>query len=428
MGIHLTAEEADMLAGGQGSAVQVAIQQQIAVGEFFGAPDFVPVGSVHLAGDAEAMREAGVAYLEHMAELGATCRVPTTINPRSVDFTMAAELSQEPRYVEWERRLVRAYEQLGALTLNTCINYQIVSQPRFGEHLAWGDTGTVIWANSFAGARSNFEAGPAALYAAITGRVPRYGYHLPEQRRGTALVRVRAQLETVSDWGALGCHVGRLVNDYWQVPVFLFEDGPPSPGADQLKHLGAALASYGSLALFHLVGVTPEARTLEEAFGGGPPGPEVRELVFTSETLAQTYATFISEKPEMDVVVFGTPHLSLYEYRDLARLLKGKQVHPQTRVFLTTSPAVKLVADQLGYTQAVEAAGAQVLTGVCYYIMTARELAQRHGFRTLLTNSSKLANIIAGYGYNPVFRPTAECVAAAISGRVQGAKPRKKTR
>ena len=410
--MRLTTEEEAMLAGRTGEAARRALEQQLQVGTFFGAQDFVPVGSVHLAGDAEAMREAAVAHLEEMVELGATCRVPTTINPRSVDFAHAEALGQEAQYVDWERRLVRAYERMGAYTLNTCVNYQIVSQARFGEHVAWGDTGTVIWANSFCGARSNFEAGPAALHAAITSRVPRYGYHLPEQRRGTVLLRVRQTPRTVADWGALGCHVGRRVNDYWQVPVLLFDE-TPSPTADQLKHLGAALASYGSLAMYHLVGVTPEARTLEEAFGGASPP---RTLEVEPGWLAQTYATFQPEKSEVDVVVFGTPQLSLFEFRDLARSFAGKRVSGKTRVFLTTSDAVKSLADQLGYTRLVEDAGATVLTGVCYYIMTARELGELHGFRTLLTDSAKLANIIAGYGYNPVFRPTEECIEAAVRG------------
>jgi predicted aconitase len=410
--LRLTLDEESILAGRAGAAARRALEQQIQVGTFFGAEDFVPVGSVHLAGDAEAMREAAVANLEEMVELGATCRVPTTINPRSVDFAHAEALGQEAQYVAWERRLVRAYELMGAYTLNTCVNYQIVSQARFGEHVAWGDTGTVIWANSFCGARSNFEAGPAALHAAITGRVPRYGYHLPEQRRGSVLVRVREAPRTVADWGALGCHVGRRVNDYWQVPVLQFDE-PVTPTADQLKQLGAALASYGSLAMYHLVGVTPEARTLDEAFGGGePPGALVAEPGW----LTQTYATFQPEKPDVDVVVFGTPQLSLFEFRDLARLFAGKTVSDGTRVFLTTSDAVKALADQLGYTRVVEEAGATVLTGVCYYIMTARELGELHRFRTLLTDSAKLANIIAGYGYNPVFRTTTECVEAAVRG------------
>jgi predicted aconitase len=417
--MKLTAEEQDILAGAWGEAARRALQQQIEVGRFFGAADFVPVTSVHLAGDAEAMREAGVRYVEELVRLGAACRVPATINPRSVDFAHWEALGQEPRFVEWERRLVQAYTQMGALPLNTCVNYQIVSQPRFGEHLAWGDTGTVIWANSVAGARSNFEAGPAALHAAMTGRVPRYGYHLPQQRRGTILVRVQDAPRTTADWGALGCYVGRLVNDYWQVPVFVFEDRAAGlqPGADQLKQFGAALASYGSLAMFHLVGMTPEARSVADALDGTRPE---RELVVEPGALARTYASFVPEKKQVDLVVFGTPQLSLFEFRDLARLLQGQRVSTRTRLLLTTSGAVKALADQLGYTRVVEEAGGTVLTGVCYYIMTARELAQRHGYRTILTDSAKLANIIAGYGYNPVFRPTDECVEAAVRGEFIG--------
>jgi predicted aconitase len=230
---------------------------------------------------------------------------------------------------------------------------------------------------------------------------------------------VRDPLRTTADWGALGCHVGRLVNDYWQVPVFVFEGEAQraveqvAPTPDQLKQLGAALASYGSLALCHLVGMTPEARSVDDAFGGQAPQ---RELAIEPGTIARTYQTFVPEKPEVDLVVFGTPQLSLFELRDLARRFQGRRVHPRTRVLLTTSDAIKAVGDQLGYTAAVEDAGATVLTGVCYYIMTARELAERHGFRTILTDSAKLANIIAGYGYNPVFRPTEQCVAAAERG------------
>ncbi|CAA9294033.1 MAG: hypothetical protein AVDCRST_MAG77-5013 [uncultured Chloroflexi bacterium] len=415
--MRLTAEEEAMLTGRLGEAPRRALEQQLAVGRFFGAEDFVPVASVHLAADAEAMREAGVRSLEEMVAVGATARVTTTLNPRSVDFAHAEQLGQEPHYIQLEQRILAAMERLGALPLNTCVNYQIVSQARFGEHVAWGDTGTVIWANSFAGARSNFEAGPAALHAAITGRVPRYGYHLPEQRLGTTLVRVREAPRSGSDWGALGCHAGRLVNDYWQVPVFVFDNPAhpegPQPHADHLKQFGAALASYGSLAMYHVVGLTPEARTLGEAFGGRSPR---RDLEVAPGTLERTYATFQPEQDAVDVVVFGTPQLSLHEFRDLARLFAGKRVHARTRVFLTTSDAVKALADQLGYTRVVEDAGATVLTGVCYYIMTARELAERHGFRTLLTDSAKLANIVAGYGYNPVFRSSEECVAAAVRG------------
>ncbi|MGH2370053.1 MAG: aconitase X, partial [Chloroflexota bacterium] len=186
--MRLTAEEQAMLAGAEGEAVRRALQMQLEVGEFFGAEDFVPVASAHLMAEIESMGEAGLAFVEELAALGAQARVPVTCNPRSVDFQHWRDLGQNERQVELEQRLSRALERMGVLVVDTCINYQTVLPPRFGEHLAWGDTGTVIFANSVAGARSNFEGGPVALAAGITGRVPRYGYHLPEQRLGTALV------------------------------------------------------------------------------------------------------------------------------------------------------------------------------------------------------------------------------------------------
>lgn len=406
-----------MLAGARGPAAARALDLQRQVGEFFGAEDFVPVTSAHLMAEIESMGEACLRWVEAMADLGARCMVPTDCNPRSCDFERYRLLGQPEAHVEQERRLTRALRRMGVRTLNTCINYQTVVQPRFGEHLAWGDTGTVIYANAVAGARSNFEGGPVALAAGITSRTPRYGYHLDAQRRATVHVRLEARPASVADWGAVGCWIGRRVSDYWQVPAISCDPAlRASLTVDQLKHLGASLASYGSLAMFHLEGVTPECRELSEAFGGPPPPPA---LALRQEDLDGVYASFAPEKPDVDVVVFGTPQLSIFELADLAACFEGRRVHPNTRLIVTTNGQNRAAGEQLGYVQAIEAAGGVVLAGVCYYLVTPRELAETQGWRTLLTDSAKLANIIAGYGYNPIFRPTDVCVRAAIAGRLE---------
>lgn len=411
--MQLTREEEAMLAGAEGPAVQRALRMQMAVGEFFGAADFVPVSSAHMMAEIESMGEAGLAFVEEMADLGAQARVPTTCNPRSVDFQLWRDLGQAEQQVALETRLSRALEAIGVFVVDTCINYQTFMPPRFGEHLAWGDTGTVIFANSVAGARSNFEGGPVALASGITGRTARYGYHLPEQRRGTALVEVRDQPRTRADWSALGCLIGRQVSDYWQVPVLTGIEG--SPGVEELKHLGAALASYGSLAQFHLVGTTPEAPTVEAAFGGQTPA---RRIVVEPGDLRRTYESFVPEQARPDLVVFSAPQLSIPELRDLARALRGQRVHPEVRLIATTNYHNRSVSERLGHVSIIEAAGGTVLSGVCFYLVTPRELRELHGWRTLVTDSAKLANIIAGYDYNPVFRPTEVCLAAAIEGRL----------
>ena len=413
MPLRLTPEEDGILAGRWGEPASRALAMQVAVGEFFGAREMVPVASAHLTGDSESMGDAGLGFVEDLCRQGARFVVPTTTNARNVDFDCYRELGQPEEVAAKERRLRDLVVAMGGVALDSCTNYQAICQPLFGEHLAWGDTGTVIYANAVAGARSNFEGGPASYAAALTGRVPAYGMHLPECRSGTHLVEVRDSPRTVSDWGALGVFVGRQLTNYWLVPVFTGLE--VAPGGDALKQLGATLASYGSLAMFHIVGVTPEARTLEEAFGGRAPRGRI---VVEPGALDRIYRSFVPEKEKADLVVFGTPHLSLFEVRLLAELLRGRRVHRDTMLLLTTNHHVKALADRLGYTADIEEAGGKILAGPCYYIMTPRELARRHGFRTIVTDSAKLANIIPASGYNAIFRPTADCVEAAVTGRI----------
>ena len=411
--MHLTAEEQAVLDGAHGPALQLALEMQRKVGEFFGANRFVEINSAHLMAEIECMGEPALGWVERLADSGQRCAVQTSCNPRSVDFEQWRDLGQDEQEYQLEVRLSGALERLGVVVLDTCINYQTLSQPAFGEAVAWGDTGTVIWANSVLGARTNFEGGPVALAAGLTGRTAAYGYHLAEQRLGTTLVEVRDQPRENSDWGALGCLVGRRVNDYWQVPVLDRIAARPTP--DQLKQLGASLASYGSLAMFHLVGVTPEARTVDEAFGRAQPS---QRLVIERGDLRRVYESFRPEKSAADLVVFSAPQLSVWELRDLAARLDGKRVHPTTTLLATTNYQNRAAAERLGYAETIRAAGGRLLAGTCFYLLTPRELAERHGWRTIVTDSAKLANIIAGYGYNPVFRPTDVCVEVAVRGEI----------
>src|SRR5882724_6275467 len=278
--MRLTDREARIRAGEAGEAPRLALEQQIAVGDFFDAERFVPVTNAHMMGDMEVMGDAGFAFVESLVKHGAAFAVPVTTNARCVDFEHAAAVRQDPALVAREAALVAHLKKLGALQVDTCINYQTVYQPRFGEHLAWGDTGTVIWANSVTGARTHYEAGPAAVAAGLTGVTPAYGYHLDAQRVGTLRFEVRCALNDYADWGALGGIVGRRTLDYFRVPVLAGVRN--APAGDELKHFGAALASYGSCAMYHMVGVTPEARDETEAFRGA--APEAAHVVADAST------------------------------------------------------------------------------------------------------------------------------------------------
>jgi predicted aconitase len=215
----------------------------------------VPVINVHMMGDIKVMGEGGLSWLRCTAEKKACCAVNVTTNAHCIDFTES--LRQDFKAVAEERELIWLLRGMNVTTTDTCINYQTLYQPHLGEHVAWGDTGTVIYANSVFGARTNFESGPAALAAAITKRVPAYGFHLDAHRKGTFIVHLEADLDDPTDWGAIGKLVGEPHQNYFEVPVFTGLKRPPV--ADELKHLGCALASYGSMGMFHMVGVTLEA-------------------------------------------------------------------------------------------------------------------------------------------------------------------------
>ncbi|WP_304351302.1 aconitase X catalytic domain-containing protein [Comamonas testosteroni] len=406
--MKLNDEEKAMLAGEAGIVAKTAIEHQIKVGTFFGAADFVPVTQAHIMADTESLGQAGVMWLERLADADeGGVRIPTITDPRGTDFEKAAMLGQAEWMLELERRAIEAFTRLGVSMTDTCINYQTVLAATRGEHVAFGDTGVVVYSNSVGGARSNFEGGPSALSAGLTGRTPRYGYHLDSHRQATMRIRTDWTPKSLDDWGALGGVVGKLSGNYWQVP--LVEGLERAPTSDELKHFGAAMASFGSTALFHLLGITPEAQRLSDIGGDKL---QVTQRIDEShiKALKKSYAV----DSDIDVVVFSAPQLSLYELRDLAALCKGRTF--KRPLLAITSPQVKPDCDRFGYTEQIESAGGSVLSGMCFYQSYAREMSETKGWKKLATNSAKLVNILGGYGYVPMLASMQECVQAAETG------------
>jgi len=406
--MKLNDEEQDICAGKSGPVLQEALRHQIKVGEFFGAEDFVPVTQAHIMADTESLGEAGIRWLERLASTEDRHRVciPTMTDPRGTDFAKAAFLGQTSAMLELERRAIAAFIELGVVMTDTCINYQTIQAPTRNEHVAFGDTGVVIYSNSVCGARSNFEGGPSALAAGLTGRTPRYGFHIADTRCATLRVLVSFTPGSLNEWGALGGVIGRIAGNYWAVPVIEGMDG--SPGSDQLKHFGAAMASFGSVAMFHIAGVTPESEG--EALRAGLPNHRV-----TRDDMHALQKSYRSDD-RVDVVVFSAPQLSLFELQTLAELCKGKRF--AVPLLAVTSPQVKPDCDRMGFTASIENAGGTVLSGMCFYQSYAREIAEAQGWKCLATNSAKLVNILGGYGYQPTLASMEACVAAAVSGKL----------
>jgi predicted aconitase len=409
--MRLDDEEQAMLAGELGEPRRWAMAHQIAVGEFFDAPDFVEVGQAHIMADTESLGEAGVRFLEGLAAAPQSERrvkVPTITDPRGIDFAVYRRLGQSDWMAARERRAIDALSALGVLMTDTCINYQTIMAPVRGEHLAYGDTGVAIYSNSVLGARSNFEGGPSALAASLTGRTPRYGCHLDEFRRGTRRFRLTETPRDLAEWGAAGGLIGEACGSYWQVPVV--EGVAAAPGSDALKHFGTALASFGSVAIFHMPGITAEDALSADS-------PPAAQTVGRAEIDA-FLARYAAEGEKLDVVVFGAPQLSLFEIEAVAQALDGRQIHPDTTVLVTTSPEIKHAADRMGLTRRIEAAGAVVAQGICFYQSYAREMAEANHWVRLMTSSAKLVNIIGGYGYKPTLASLDRCVDSAVAGRV----------
>jgi len=417
--MNLTAEEQAMLAGARGMAVRRAIDIVTTLGRVFGAEILVTVGSVQVAGVSyRNLGEAGLEFLQDWAQDGAQVCVPTTLNPSGMDHEQWSRQGFSPGFAQKQRQVVAAYQAMGIETTCTCTPYLYGSLPRYGEHLAWSESSAVIFANSMLGARTNREGGPSALAAAICGRTACYGLHLPENRRATLRVEVRCRVKEPHEFAALGYLAGKKAGD--GIPYFTGLDLPAvaidSSGravmsedeTDRCKLLGAALAASGAVALYHIEGVTPEART--EA-GLCPPNIQVLQV----DSLSGAMDELNQPVEQIDLVVIGCPHASLVEIEQIARLLDGK--HLSSALWVTTARAAREQALQRGWVQEIEAAGGLVIADGCVAVAPMSELA----YRTLATNSAKMASYALPHaGLQVRFGSLEECLNAAVTGRWAG--------
>ncbi len=414
--MHLTEQQRKWLDGDAGPSFQWAMAFNEALGHFFDAPHMVPITSAHFAPDTRMMGEAGDTLLQTLVDDNARVCVPSYLDPCTVDFGRAAEMIADygltEEFVGQDRTVFKLCHDLGFLPTYSCINYQTVSAPEFGEHLAWGDTGTAISANSIFGARTNFEGGPSALASAIIGCTPAYGMHLDENRRANLVVRLDCRPAEIADWGAIARWSGRLAAGYDTVPAFYGDFAPPQ--TDMLKQLGVALASYGSHAMFHVIGHTPEAPTLAAACGGNIPQAE---HIMTQNDLEGVFNGANLDQPDVDLVVFAAPQLSMDEVAHIYARLNDRRVHDNTKLILAIDPQVKKLADEAGISGGLNRLGAELSTGTCFY-QEAPLMREKTGWRTVVTNSAKLVNTLASAGYVTAFRRLDTCLNAAVNGRL----------
>lgn len=406
--MKLTKLQERMRGGELGEPTALAMEMLCSLGEIYGADELIPIKSAHCAGlSYKSHGEAGMLWAEDMAAKGAQMRVPTTMNVIGVDRSRDLGLPKD--WVEGQLRIERSYEAMGCMGTSSCVPYYYSFLPRFGEHIAWAESSAVVFTNSVLGARDNREGGPSAWAAGMTGFTPRYGLHLDENRKGDILFHVSIPLHGVSDFGALGNYVGKMIGE--KIPVF---EGLGAPTTEELVYFGAALASAGGVALFHVIGITPEAPDRETVFAGKP--YETVEL--GRRELEQGYQNLTSGKSrEVDYVALGCPHCSLSQVREIAALLTGKKVHEHVTLWVHTNLAVKGMAQQLGYAKIIEDAGGVLTQDLCTILSVPEAL----GMHTLATHSAKMAFYApGGNGLDVWYGDDRQCIEAALTGRWQG--------
>ena len=401
-----------MLDGKHGAATKMAMSILVRMAEVAGADELLDISGAHIDSTVY-IGDAGLEFAERLASLGAKVSVPTSLNVSGVDEHHWQEWAVPSEWARQAHRQMIAYQSMGTVPTWTCAPYQTEMKPKFGQQIAWGESNAIVFANSVIGARTERYPDLFDICCAITGRAPAMGLHLTENRKGQILFRlvnIPEDLQRRDDfYPVLGNLIGKMTLD--KIPVI--EGMSVVPDEDQLKAFGAATASSGGVALFHMVGVTPEAPTLEAAFQGSEP---MQTIEVDMEKLRQSRRELThTDNDELHLVVLGSPHFSLAEYKRLAGLVAGKKKHPQVKFLVTSSRAMTQLADKAGFLASALEFGAQVTVDTC--ILTSPMLPD--DIQNLMTNSAKFAYYSPGLLKKKIaFGSLEDCVNSAVAGRV----------
>lgn len=401
--MKLTQEQQDMLDGKYGKGTQYAMKIQVAIGESFKAERMVPITRAHVA---LSNQEADLWFAEKLLNSGAKCRVAPTVNPGFClsYFTEKNMASEEDTNLM--QRTHNAYKGLGAVLSYNCTPYIDTNVPNFGEIVAYSESSATPYANAVWGAKSNREGANSALCAAITGYVPEYGLLLDENRKGNILVEVQAHMNTPFDYHMLGM-MGKKIGK--GIPVFT--NLPKYVSKEDLRNLGAQLNTSGAYDMYHIVGFTPEAPTLEAAFGGKEP---LRKVIITDEDLKEELNIISLEgNRQIDFAMFGCPHFTLDEVKHIANKIEGKKL--QSEMWILTSSHVKEMADRMGFTEIIESSGGAIVPDTCPDQPCWRHLKGKIG----ITESPKCAYYPQRRGIHFVIRDLDTCIEAALTGEVK---------
>lgn len=411
MGLSLTSDEHALLEGARGEAAAMAMRIVVRAGELLDASSLVEISSAHIDGCLY-HGDGGVAFAEALVAGEGRVTVPTTLNVGALDLLHPDKIRGDAHHAEMARRQMQAYVTMGCAPTWTCAPYQVGHRPAVGDQVAWGESNAIAFVNSVLGARTERYGDFLDACCAITGRAPLHGLHLDEARQATVVVDVTAVPEdlktrdvfypVLGTW--LGLEVGQSVSALAGLPAGVTED--------QLKALGAAAASTGAVALFHVVGVTPEAASLDAATAGRSP---TREINLTGDMLRPALDRLSTvDATTIDAVAVGSPHFSLQEFEELTRLIGGER--SSVPFYACTSRSVLVELEASGDAAILADSGVEIVVDTC--VVVTPILPSSEG--VLMTNSGKFSHYgPSNTGYEVVYGSLEDCVASALTGRVR---------
>jgi predicted aconitase len=413
MSLFLEPRDLEMLDGKHGAAIQFAMKLVVQYAQMLEAKDLISVVGAHIDGCLY-HGQASLDFAERLVQLGGKVLVPTTLNVASLDRLHPNLYRGDAAIALQARALMDAYEALGCTATWTCAPYQLPNRPKLGEQIAWAESNAIVFANSVLGARTNRYGDFLDICAAITGRVPNVGLHKTENRRGQIVFSLEptssAWLEDSILCTLLGLIIGQTSGS--SIPVLL--GLPTNTSEDDLKALGATAASSGRVAMFHAVGITPEAPSLEMALQDQAP----ERTIFVTDTdlqRAQNQLNTLAIGAKLTAISLGTPHFSLSEFAQLVPLLTGLQCHPSLEFLVSTNRSTLVELEQNGWYLELQRFGVQIVVDTCTYITPI--LRQASG--AVMTNSGKWAHYApANLGVTVAFGSLQDCVRSAVQGSV----------
>ena len=396
--MFLTKEEEKIYNGEYGETLETCMNLLVSLGDIYGAEKLIPISSAQVSGVSyKTIGEKGLEFLKDMSNSNIKVSVPTTLNPAGMDLDKYIELGFPKEFAKKQLEVIECFKKMGIEIGCTCTPYLSGNVPVFGSHISWAESSAVSYANSIIGARTNREGGPSALASAILGKTPYYGYHLDENRIPTHIIEVDAEITKLSDYGALGSIVGKIVKN--GVPYFKFKkldiDDVSSYKSYKLKGLGASLAASGGVALYHVENITPEAKIvmgkIEESNY-----KEIEKITITDDDIKNEYESLNSAECP-DLICIGCPHCSLEEITEVVDFILKNNLNKNNRfkcdLWICTSIHIKSISDRMGYTKIIENAGGKIVCDTCMVVAPVEDM----GYKNIATNSGKAAKYIPNF-------------------------------